>query len=208
MSNPGVLDLTEYRINNEDPLGLTNQTAILICGMGAKELLPKMRDKNISTEVLADLTIDDLKLLGATPELADHMSKQISPLAKRLRRPTITSQKRLDELSNALVNSNKHLALLHAFIAYARLRMEKASIDSFIERDQNLYSSQALEMAIEATICEIHDARSALKNLELFLMGETTSKSPARYAQFAAFSTVALIACLVLKKSSSFITAK
>lgn len=58
------MELTNRRGNNEDVLGFTNQTAVLLCGMGAKDLLPQFMDKNISTELLADLTITDLRMLG------------------------------------------------------------------------------------------------------------------------------------------------
>lgn len=48
----------------EDVLGFTNQTAILLCGMGAKDLVPTFKERNVSTVMLAELTVEDLKLLG------------------------------------------------------------------------------------------------------------------------------------------------
>lgn len=48
----------------EDPLGFTKQTATMLIGLGAGELIPQFRKRNISTQALAALSKRDLLVLG------------------------------------------------------------------------------------------------------------------------------------------------
>ncbi|XP_046746815.1 uncharacterized protein LOC124411624 [Diprion similis] len=181
----------------EDVLGFTNQTAVLLCGMGAKKLVPQFREMNISTEMLADLTHDDLVLLGADHELADRMLKQLSAISRRTGLTVLTPQQKLDQLLESLENNGKHLSLINAFVTYIRLRVNKEKMDSFIEINGNLRSSQALELAITATISEIRETRSALQELKSFLEDRGTSRSTTFY--FGTLGGLGLLTWLLLK---------
>ncbi|XP_046426111.1 uncharacterized protein LOC124182636 isoform X2 [Neodiprion fabricii] len=154
----------------EDVLGFTNQTAVLLSGMGAKELVPQFRERNISTEMLANLTHDDLVLLGASHELAHRMLKQLSPILRRTGLTVLTPQQKLDQLLESLENN---------------------------EINGNLRSSQALELAVAATISEIEEARSALQELKLFLEDGGTSRSTTFY--FATLSGLGLLTWMLFK---------
>ncbi|XP_015517166.1 uncharacterized protein LOC107222349 isoform X1 [Neodiprion lecontei] len=181
----------------EDVLGFTNQTAVLLSGMGAKELVPQFRERNISTEMLANLTHDDLVLLGASHELAHRMLKQLSPILRRTSLTVLTPQQKLDQLLESLENNGKHLSLINAFVTYTRLRLNKEKMDSFIEINGNLRSSQALELAVAATISEIEEARSALQELKLSLEDGGTSRSTTFY--FATVSGLGLLTWMLFK---------
>ncbi|KOC70195.1 hypothetical protein WH47_08541 [Habropoda laboriosa] len=47
-----------------DPFGFTKQTASLLRGLGASELIPECKKRNISTDVLHELSIQELVMLG------------------------------------------------------------------------------------------------------------------------------------------------
>lgn len=47
-----------------DPLGFTKQTATLLRGLGASELIVECKKRNISTDVLQELTVQELIMLG------------------------------------------------------------------------------------------------------------------------------------------------
>ena len=47
-----------------DPFGFTKQTMSLLRGLGAPELIPECKKRNISTDVLHELTVQELIMLG------------------------------------------------------------------------------------------------------------------------------------------------
>lgn len=50
--------------NYSDPFGFTKQTATLLRGLGASELIVECKKRNISTDVLHELTVQELIMLG------------------------------------------------------------------------------------------------------------------------------------------------
>lgn len=50
--------------NYRDPFGFTKQTATLLRGLNASELIPECKKRNISTDVLHELSVQELIMLG------------------------------------------------------------------------------------------------------------------------------------------------
>lgn len=50
--------------NYRDPFGFTKQTATLLRGLNASELISECKKRNISTDVLHELSVQELIMLG------------------------------------------------------------------------------------------------------------------------------------------------
>lgn len=50
--------------NYYDPSGYNKQTATLLRGLGAPELIPECKKRNISIDVLHELSVQELIMLG------------------------------------------------------------------------------------------------------------------------------------------------
>lgn len=69
-----------------DPLGFTRQTAMILEGLNAQDLIPEFKKRNIPTDALPELSKDDLMVLGATDELADKLQQQFKIRVRSIER--------------------------------------------------------------------------------------------------------------------------
>ncbi|XP_033219515.1 uncharacterized protein LOC117174471 [Belonocnema kinseyi] len=153
----------------EDVLGFTKQTETLIKGLGGTpDVIKEFRKRNISTDELSELTEFDLIKLGADYTLITGILTQLKNV-QRKSSENLTLQHRFKSVIEIVKNGQSHLDLLSAYIAYARLRLSKEQINFFIEPDKSLRASQALKIAVKATLKEIDDISRELSSLEKYI---------------------------------------
>ncbi|XP_012274194.1 uncharacterized protein LOC105696354 [Orussus abietinus] len=169
---------------DEDPLGFTKQTALLLKGLGCTDLIPQFKKRNISTTELSELDEEDFITLGADRELAEKLVTQFNIKYKRGESSELIAQHRLKELIEILRNGKQELSLLQALITFARLKLLKEQTDFFIDYDEPLRASQALSMAASATLLEIKDAEHKLCELAGYL--DMNNESKRRYIYLSA----------------------
>lgn len=59
-----IFSIIETMNDYYDPFGFTKQTMSLLRGLGVPELIPECKKRNISTDVLHELTVQELIMLG------------------------------------------------------------------------------------------------------------------------------------------------
>lgn len=65
-----------------------------------------------------------------------------------------------------LESSERQLRLVRDYLSYAKIRLTRERINFFVDPDKALSASQILRIAIDATLKEVTQAESDLKELE------------------------------------------
>ncbi|XP_011303749.1 uncharacterized protein [Fopius arisanus] len=139
-------------MDNGDPLGFTKQTAMILEGLNARDLIPEFRKRNISTDALPELSKDDLMVLGATEELADKLQQQLKIRVKKIEPARDLNQEKIGKLLDTLKKGRQQLYLIDTFVLYSHRRIMESSIDFLIDQNKNERASEALVMAISSTL--------------------------------------------------------
>lgn len=77
---------------------------------------------------------------------------------------------RISDKVNILKTGEKQLDLIKAFLTYCRLRLREERINTFVDVDKALSSSQILCIAADAVLKEINEAELKLKELQAVIV--------------------------------------
>ncbi|XP_076382267.1 synaptogyrin [Megalopta genalis] len=158
-----------------DPFGFTKQTAILLRGLDASELIPSCKKRNISTDVLHELSVQEFMILGADSKKAEEIKKALS--IRRKSGVIVTSiQDRLDDFFEIITYGEQHLCSISPFLTYWRLRLVTERINIFVNPDKCLSASHILPISIDATLSEFEKTLENLTELKKLISRFSRSK--------------------------------
>ncbi|XP_076392089.1 synaptogyrin [Megachile rotundata] len=153
-----------------DSFSFNKQTATLLRGLGIPELIPEFRKRNISTDILHELSTQELILLGVDSQKAEEIRKALNVKKRRSRITQTNVEDRLQHFLEIIKHGEHQLSLIQAFVAYCRLRLTKERINIFIDPNKCLSASEALPISVSATLAEVEEAQSNLSNLEKLIL--------------------------------------
>ncbi|CAL7950871.1 unnamed protein product [Xylocopa violacea] len=159
-----------------DPFGFTKQTATLLRGLGVSEIISECKKRNISTDILHQLSTQELIMLGADPKKAEELQNTLNVKKKRSAIIAINIEDRLEHLIEIIKHGEQQFSLIQAFVAYCRLRLMKERINMFVDPDKSLSASNILPIAVNATLTEINQTKRDLAELEELLLGLSRNK--------------------------------
>ncbi|XP_071869590.1 synaptogyrin [Bombus fervidus] len=162
--------------NYSDPFGFTKQTATLLHGLGAPELIVECKKRNISTDVLHELTVQELIMLGANPKKAEKLRNCLNVRRRRSNIVITNVEDRIEHFLDIIKQGEQQFCLIQAFIAYCRLRLVKERINIFIDPNKCLSASNVLPMAVAATLTELEEANKNVSELEELILGLSRNK--------------------------------
>ena len=182
-----------------DPFSFNKQTATLLRGLGASELIAECKKRNISTHVLHELSTQELIMLGASSEKAEEIKNALD--IKRKRSAIVTSvQDRIQHFFEIFKHGEQQLSLIQAFVAYSRLRLSKERINFFIDPNKCLSASQILPVSVNATLVEVEEAREKLYELEqLILRSKVKAKCGSAHIFYVFSISIGLVTFALLK---------
>ncbi|XP_076657646.1 synaptogyrin [Halictus rubicundus] len=161
--------------NCYDPLAFTKQTASLLRGLGAPELIPECKKRNISTDVLHQLSAQEFMILGADSQKAEEITNSLN--VKRKPGFVVTSiQDRLEDFHEIIVSGEKQLSLTLAFMAYWRLRLADQRLNTFVDPNKALSASEILPISVVTTLAELEEAQKNLSELEELVLRFSRTK--------------------------------
>ena len=149
-----------------DPLGFTKQTATLLRGLGAPELIVECKKRNISTDVLQELTVQELIMLGIDPKKAEELKNCLNARKRRSNVVITDVEDRIEHFLEMIKDGEQQFCLIQAFMAYCRLRLVKERINIFIDPNKCLSASKVLPIAIAAIQTELEEANKNLSELD------------------------------------------
>lgn len=153
-----------------DPFGFTKQTATLLRGLNASELIPECKKRNISTDVLHELSVQELIMLGLNSKKAEEL-QNILNIEKRRSNIVITNvEDRIEHYLQIIKHGEQQFSLIQALIAYCRLRLIKEKINIFVDLNKCLSASNVLPISIDATLTELEKAKKNLLELEELIL--------------------------------------
>ncbi|XP_076757691.1 synaptogyrin [Xylocopa sonorina] len=156
--------------------GFTKQTATLLRGLGVPEIIPECKKRNISTDVLHQLSAQELIMLGADPKKAEELQNTLNVKRKRSGIVAISREDRLEHLIEIIKHGEQQFSLIQAFVAYCRLRLVKERINMFVDPNKSLSASNILPIAVNATLTEIEQTKRDLAEVEELLLRLSRNK--------------------------------
>lgn len=160
-----------------DSFSFTKQTATILRGLGISELIPEFRKRNISTDILHELSAQELIILGVDSQKAEEIRKSLNVKKRRPRITQTNIEDRLQHFLEIIKHGEHQLSLIQAFVAYCRLKLTKERINIFIDPNKCLSASEALPISVSATLAEVEEAQSNLSNLEKLILLQSEVKS-------------------------------
>ncbi|XP_076226066.1 synaptogyrin isoform X2 [Nomia melanderi] len=148
-----------------NPFSFSKQTGSLLHGLGAPELIPECKKRNISTDTLHELSIEELMLLGADAQKAEEIRNALN-IKRKSGNIATNSEDRLNHFLEIIKYGEYHLSLMQAFVAYCRLRLTKDRINIFVNPNKCLSASMVLPTSVDATLAELEEATKNLSELE------------------------------------------
>ncbi|XP_074112776.1 uncharacterized protein LOC141536271 [Cotesia typhae] len=187
---------------SDDVFGFTQQTAMILEGFEAADLIPEFKKRNISTSVLSELSKEDFMTLGASEELADKIVKQ---LGFKLRKPKLqfnslidNSTIREEKLTDMLKNTHQQLALLQIFINFNRVKLSKLTDDFVIDLNKNVRASEALHLVTKCAIQQLNDLQSDIRQLVTIVEADETKNQSQKHKLIGAGLFIGLIGSSIL----------
>ncbi|XP_057326614.1 uncharacterized protein LOC130668372 [Microplitis mediator] len=184
---------------SDDVFGFTQQTAMILEGFNAGDLIPEFKKRNISTSVLSELTKDDFITLGASEELADNIVKEIGPKLRKSKAPLAdlfdNPSNQSEKIIEIIKNSHLQLGFLQAFMNYNRVKLSKESCDFIIDLNKNTRASQALCLVTKCAIEQINNLQLDLHQLLTSMKGADTTKNQSHKYKF--IGGIGLSICLI-----------
>ena len=160
-----------------DSFSFTKQTATLLRGLGIRELIPEFKKRNISTDVLHELSTEELIILGVDPQKAEELKNTLNVKKRKFRITQTNVQDRLQHFLEIIKHGEQQLSLIQAFVAYCRLRLAKERINIFIDPDKCLSASEVLPVSVSATLAEVKEAQKNLSQLQELILRQSDVKS-------------------------------
>ncbi|XP_078036898.1 synaptogyrin [Augochlora pura] len=158
-----------------NPFGFTKQTAILLRGLGASELIPACKERNISIDALHQLSIEEFMMLGADSQKAEEIKKALN-----IRRESdiieTSIQDRLNDFPEIITSGEQHLSNILPLLTYWRLRLLTGRINIFVDPNKCLSASDILPISIDATLLEFEKTLENLTELKELILGFSLSK--------------------------------
>ncbi|XP_033347806.1 synaptogyrin [Bombus vosnesenskii] len=162
--------------NYFDPFGFTKQTATLLRGLGASELIVECKKRNISTDVLHELTVQELIMLGTDCKKAEELKNYLN-IRKRRSNIVITNvEDRIEHFLEIIKDAEQQFCLIQAFMAYCRLRLVKEKINIFIDPNKCLSASKVLPIAVAATLTELEEVNKNISELNELILRLSRNK--------------------------------
>ncbi|XP_067204469.1 uncharacterized protein [Linepithema humile] len=180
-----------------DPLGFTKQTEILLCGVGAQNLIQEFKKRNISTDALHKLTKEDLEKLGANENQAESMVKVLR-ISRKKNESIEAKPYRISDKVNILKTGEKQLDVIKAFLTYSKLRLREERINSFVEIDKALSSSQVLCIVADALLKEINEAELKLKELQAVIIMPRSNQRYSYILYYIPVGGLCIATCMLL----------
>lgn len=186
--------------NYSDPLGFTKQTATLLRGLGASELIVECKKRNISTDVLHELTVQDLMMLGANRKKAEKLRNCLNVRKRRSNIVITNDEDRIEHFLDIIKQGEQQFCLIQAFIAYCRLRLVKERINIFVDPNKCSSASKILPVAVAATLTELEEANKNISELEELILGlKIEPKHTNHHRVYIAMGAVGLVTLLLSK---------
>lgn len=183
-----------------DPLGFTKGTELILSTAGLSALIPACQSKNISTTLLSELTEEDIIQLGADPKQVHEIKRDLSLLRKRSHKGDLTLKERIADFPEIVRESEKHLSLLQAHAAYARLRLTQDSTDCFLNVNKLVTAAQVLQQTVNLMCKEISDVTCIISYLESQTDSEKTGSYERPYQRYSIImSAVAALTFISLR---------
>ncbi|XP_066590224.1 uncharacterized protein [Prorops nasuta] len=146
-----------------DPLGFSNQTAMVLRGLHGESLITEAKKLNLCTDDLHHLTEDDFIVLGANAELSQSLVRELSVLQKNKNKTVTTENKNCSQILKAGAN---YLSLVNSFVTYTRCRLEKQTNNFFLDEDKCFSAAKGLVTSTDATLAELNVVQKGLKDLK------------------------------------------
>ncbi|XP_043516457.1 synaptogyrin [Frieseomelitta varia] len=159
-----------------DPFGFTKQTMSLLRGLGVPELIPECKKRNISTDILHELTVQELIMLGVNPKKAEELQSTLNIKRKRSNIVITKVEDRVEHFLEIIKHGEQQFCLIQALIAYCRLRLVKEQINIFVDPNHCLTASKILPIAVAATLTELEDAKKNLSEVEELILELSRNK--------------------------------
>ncbi|XP_076234735.1 synaptogyrin [Calliopsis andreniformis] len=159
-----------------DPFCFNTQTSTLLRGLGASDLIPECKKRNISTDVLHELNTEELIMLGAKPEKAKEIKNALHVRRRRSGVIVTNIEDRLQHFLEIVKHGEQQLSLIQALVAYSRLRLLKERINIFVNPDKCLSASNILSMSVNVTLTEVDEAERNLNELEELILRMNCTK--------------------------------
>ncbi|KAH0564274.1 uncharacterized protein LOC123272840 [Cotesia glomerata] len=187
---------------SDDVFGFTQQTAMILEGFEATDLIPEFKKRNISTSVLSELSKEDFMTLGASEELADKIIKQ---LGSKLRKPKSpfnslidNSSIREEKLTDIIKNTHQQLAFFQVFINFNRVKLSKLTDDYVIDLNKNVRASEALHLVTKCAIQQLNDLQSDIRKLVTIIEADETKNQSQKRKLIGAGLFIGLIGSSIL----------
>ena len=156
-----------------DPFSFNKQTASLLRGLGASELIPECKKRNISTHVLHELSTQELIMLGAPSQKAEEIKNALDIKRERSAIAVTSVQDRIQHFFEIIKHGEQRLSMIRSFVVYYQSRLFKERINFFVDANKCLSASQILPISVNATLAEVEEARKKLCKLEQLILRVT-----------------------------------
>ncbi|XP_063985526.1 uncharacterized protein LOC135166822 [Diachasmimorpha longicaudata] len=183
-------------MDEADVLGFTKHTAMILEGLNAHHLIPEFKRRSIPTDALAELSKDDLLVLGASEELAEKLQKQFKSRIRKIESVRSHEEETIGKLLDTLKMGRQQLYLIDTFLLYSHRRLMESSEDYLIDNNLNQRASGALVMAINSTLEDVKRLESQYRELSSFI-NEKSDVTSTKAIKGSVLTTVAVLTCLI-----------
>lgn len=168
--------MDDEELRSFDPYGFSNYTCNILRGLGQPALIPICREKNMSAELLQELTEEDLIHLGVDAEKVATVKADLEVLKTYSDLKNLTLAERILDFPQIIKNASDHLLLLHAHTAYARLRLLEDPNDFVLNPDKGITSVDSLDDTVTAALVEMDELVQAVSTFEDLLLKGNSKK--------------------------------